>query len=178
MILTLKEVQKEIDLPLEESKKLDLKKKIAEFIATGFYVGKIPFAPGTLGTLVAIPIMYIYWDKGFLAQISITAAVFFIGLWASTVLVGETDNSKEKVDPDYIVIDEIAGFMVSMIGITLTPIHLAIAFVLFRIYDILKPPPIKRFEKLPSGLGIMADDVVAGLYVLIIMYLFVKFFHI
>lgn len=157
---------------------MNLKQKIADFLASGLYVGKIPFAPGTIGTLVAIPIMFLYWEKGILAQVFITLSVFLIGFWASTVIVKDTSNTEEKVDPDFIVIDEIAGFMVSMIGISLTPVHILIAFVLFRIYDILKPPPIKKFEQLPSGLGIMADDIVAGIYVLIIMHILVKFFNI
>lgn len=157
---------------------MNLKEKIADLLASGFYVGKVPFAPGTVGTLVAIPIMFLYWEKGVLAQVLITISVFLVGFWASTVIVGDTSNSPEKVDPDFIVIDEIAGYMVSMIGISLTPVHLAIAFILFRIYDIFKPPPIKKFEQLPSGLGIMADDIVAGIYVLIIMHILVKFFDI
>lgn len=152
---------------------MSLKEKIAEFLATGFYVGKIPVAPGTIGTLVAIPIMFIYWDKGILPQIFITLSIFFIGLWASTVVVGE-----KKEDPDYVVIDEIAGYMVSMIGVPFNPLYLAIAFVLFRLYDIFKPPPIKKFEELPSGLGIMADDIMAGLYVLVIMQILIHFFNI
>lgn len=152
---------------------MSLKEKIAEFLATGFYVGKIPVAPGTIGTLVAIPIMFIYWNKGILPQIFITLSIFFIGLWASTVVVGE-----KKEDPDYVVIDEIAGYMVSMIGVPFNPLYLAIAFVLFRLYDIFKPPPIKKFEELSSGLGIMADDIVAGLYVLVIMQILIHFFNI
>lgn len=157
---------------------MNLKQKIADFLSSGFYVGKIPFAPGTIGTLVAIPIMFLYWEKGVLTQILITISFFLIGFWASTITVGDTSNAEGKIDPDFVVIDEIAGFMVSMIGISLNSLHLLIAFVLFRIYDIFKPPPIKKFEQLPSGLGIMADDIVAGIYVLIIMHILVKFFDI
>ena len=158
---------------------MNLKQKIADFLASGFYVGKIPFAPGTIGTLVAIPIMFIYWNKGVGAQLLITLSVFFIGLWASTVIVGDTsEGEKSKIDPDFVVIDEIAGYMVAMLGTAFNPLYLAIAFVLFRIYDIFKPPPIKWFENLPSGLGIMADDIVAGVYVLIIMQILIHFFKI
>ncbi len=163
--------EKPHETPQEE---ISLKEYLAFLIATGGFVGKIPLAPGTLGTLVAIPIMLIYWDKGILAQLSITAAVFFLGLWASIVIV---EKYKEK-DPEYIVVDEIAGFMVGMIGIEPTLIHLAIGFVLFRLYDIVKPPPIKMFEKLPSGLGVMVDDIIAGLYTWACMIILVKFFNI
>jgi phosphatidylglycerophosphatase A len=158
---------------------MNLKVKIAEFLASGFYVGKIPFAPGTVGTLVAIPIMFLYWQKGVGAQFLITLSVFFIGLWASTVVVGDTNGrEKNEIDPDFVVIDEIAGYMVSMIAVPFEPLYLAIAFVLFRIYDIVKPPPVKWFESLPSGLGIMADDIAAGVYVLIIMHILIHFFKI
>ena len=85
---------------------MNLKQKIADFLASGLYVGKIPLAPGTVGTLVAIPIMFLYWEKGVLAQIFITISVFLIGFWASTVVVGDTSNTEEKVDPDFVVIDE------------------------------------------------------------------------
>ncbi len=163
--------EKPHETPQEE---ISIKEYLAFLIATGGFVGKIPLAPGTLGTLVAIPIMLIYWDKGILAQLSITAAVFFLGLWASIVIV---EKYKEK-DPEYIVVDEIAGFMVGMIGIEPTLIHLAIGFVLFRLYDIVKPPPIKMFEKLPSGLGVMVDDIIAGLYTWACMIILVKFFNI
>ncbi len=158
----------------EKENEISLKEYLSFLIATGGFVGKIPFAPGTLGTLVAIPIILIYWDKGLLAQLSITAAVFFVGLWASIVIV---EKYKEK-DPEYIVVDEIAGFMVTMIAIEPNLIHLAIGFVLFRLYDILKPPPIKHFEKLPSGLGVMVDDIIAGVYAWLCLFALVKFFGI
>ncbi len=162
--------------PAREEKESDIsiKEYLSFLIATGGFVGKIPFAPGTLGTLVAIPIILIYWNKGLLAQLSITAAVFFIGLWASIVLV---EKYKEK-DPEYIVVDEIAGFMVTMIAIEPTLVHLVIGFILFRLYDILKPPPIKHFEKLPSGFGVMVDDIIAGIYAWICLFIIVKVFGI
>ncbi|NPA57828.1 MAG: phosphatidylglycerophosphatase A [Aquificae bacterium] len=149
---------------------------VAFFLSTGFFVGKIPVAPGTLGTLVGVIPILIYWNKGgqyqLLNQISITMAVFLIGIWASTVVV---ETFKEK-DPEYVVIDEIAGYMVAMVGFEPTWQHLLTAFVIFRIFDILKPPPIRYFERLPSGLGVMADDIVAGIYSWIVMFILVKYF--
>ena len=157
-----------------------VKQVIAELLATGFYVGKLPFAPGTFGTLVAIPLILIYWNKGLLVQFSITMAVFLVGIWAATVIVGDTtgDTDKAHIDPDFVVIDEIAGYMVTMIAIEPTLIHLALGFVLFRIFDIFKPPPIKMFEKLPSGIGIMADDIIAGVYSWIVLFAIIKIFNI
>jgi len=76
------------------------------------------------------------------------------------------------------IVDEIAGFMVTMIAIEPTLVHLVIGFVLFRLYDILKPPPIKRFERLPSGVGVMADDIIAGIYAWACLFIIVKIFQI
>jgi phosphatidylglycerophosphatase A len=157
-----------------------VKQTIAELLATGFYVGKLPYAPGTFGTLVAIPLILIYWNKGLMVQFSITMAVYLVGIWAATVIVGDTTGNTEKahIDPDFVVIDEIAGYMVTMLAIEPTLIHLALGFVLFRIFDIFKPPPIKMFEKLPSGIGIMTDDIIAGVYAWIVLFAIVKFFNI
>ena len=181
----LEEEQKVLGIkPNEEGEKKEeekapedsLKFMIAYMLATGLFVGKVPKIPGTAGTLVGLIPILIYWMKGgpyqIVNQIAITLAVFFIGIWASTVLI---ETLKDGKDPEYIVIDEIAGYMVSMIGFTPTIEHLVLAFIIFRIFDILKPPPIKWFEKLPSGLGVMADDIVAGIYSWIVMFILVHF---
>ncbi len=163
----------EKELGKEERPEESFKVMIAYMLSTGLYVGKIPKIPGTVGTLVALFPILIYWNRGgeyvLLNQIFITLAVFFIGIWASTVIV---ETFKEK-DPEYIVIDEIAGYMVAMIGFPTSWKILLLAFILFRIFDIFKPPPIKQFEKLPSGLGVMADDVIAGVYTWLVMYILV-----
>jgi len=160
----------------EDRPEESFKTMVAFALSTGLFVGKIPIAPGTIGTLVGIFPILIYWTKGgqyqLINQISITMAVFLIGIWASTVVV---ETFKDK-DPDYVVIDEIAGYMVAMIGFTPTWQHLLMAFVIFRFFDILKPPPIRYFERLPSGLGVMADDIVAGIYTWVVMFVLVKFF--
>ncbi|ACO04083.1 MULTISPECIES: phosphatidylglycerophosphatase A [Persephonella] len=167
---------KEKDIVTEENMPEEsFKVMVAYMLSTGLYAGKIPVAPGTIGTVVGLIPILIYWTKGgsymLINQIFITLAVFFVGIWASTVVV---ETFKEK-DPDYVVIDEIAGYMVAMIGIEPTWQNLLIAFILFRFFDILKPPPIRFFERLPSGLGVMADDIIAGLYVLGIMHLLTRF---
>ncbi len=160
----------------EKAPEDSLKFMIAYMLATGLFVGKIPKIPGTAGTLVGVFPILIYWMRGgeyqLINQIAITLAVFFLGVWASTVVV---ETLKDGKDPEYIVIDEIAGYMVSMIGFFPSIQHLFLAFVIFRIFDILKPPPIKWFEKLPSGLGIMADDIIAGVYTWIVMFVLVNY---
>ena len=131
------------------------------FLATGFGVGYSPFAPGTLGTLLAIPVYY------FLSNISspiyeITLiGFFFFSVWLSEnaeIFFGEKDDQR-------IVIDEIIGFLITMLWIPKTILFVIIAFFLFRFFDILKPFPIRGLEKrLKGGFGVVLDDVVAGIY--------------
>ncbi len=158
---------------------MSLKDKIALFLATSFFLGKFPIAPGTIGTLGAIPFFYLYWDKGLLAQVSITLSVFLVGIWASY----EVSQKYNEKDPSFVTIDEIAGYMVTMLGINLsqTPLNQALVyfllgFVIFRIIDILKPPPIKTLEKYPMGIGIMIDDILAGVYSWIILHSLIYIF--
>ena len=135
--------------------------KVAVFLATGGYIGYSPFAPGTMGSLVGIPLCFL------LAQIQLAVAV--IAVLLSIVLAVWISNSAEKTlkrrDPGCIVIDEIAGMLVTLIGVPLDPAAVIIGFSLFRILDILKPFPIRIFDRrLSGGLGIVADDVVAGIF--------------
>lgn len=152
---------------------MNLSEKIAMFLATSFYLGKFPIAPGTVGTLGAIPFFYLYWNKGLLAQFSITMSVILIGIWASHTV---SQRFQEK-DPSFVSIDEVAGYMVTMFGIDPTKYELnqlltyfILGFVIFRIVDILKPPPIKMLEKYPMGVGIVIDDVMAGIYSWLILH--------
>ncbi len=135
-------------------------------LATGFGVGYSPIAPGTLGTLVAIPIYY------FLSNISspiyeITLiGFFFFSVWIS-------ENAEKffgQKDDQRIVIDEIMGFLVTMLWVPKTAILIIIGFFLFRFFDILKPFPTRRLEKkMKGGYGVVLDDVLAGVYANIIL---------
>lgn len=152
---------------------MNFSEKIAMFLATSFYLGRFPIAPGTVGTLGAIPFFYLYWDKGLLAQFSITMSVILVGIWASYVV---SQKFQEK-DPSFVSIDEVAGYMVTMFGIDPTKYELnqllmyfILGFVIFRIVDITKPPPIKTLEKYPMGIGIVVDDVLAGVYSWLILH--------
>ncbi len=129
-------------------------------LATGFGVGYSPVAPGTLGTLVAIPIYY------FLSNISspiyevTLIGFFFLSVWISEN--AEIDFGKK--DDQRIVIDEIMGFLITMLWVPKTAVLIVIGFLLFRFFDILKPFPIRRLEKkLKGGYGVVLDDVMAGI---------------
>lgn len=134
---------------------------IFTFFATGCYAGKLPFAPGTWGTAVGFGL---YFVIGWLAPFTyaITALAFvFLSIWVS-------DHARKFYsidDPPEIVIDEIAGFLVAMAFHEPRLIVALSGFVLFRIFDILKPPPIRWIERrFPGGVGIVLDDVAAGVY--------------
>lgn len=137
-----------------------MKLRISEIIGTVFYVGRSPFAPGTMGSLVALLVWYILKpsiiDPLFLL---ITGGVFFIGIAVSTVLI---DTWNEK-DPKEIVIDEWVGMWISLYLVPHTILWGLVAFFFFRVFDILKPGPVQVMDDMDDAIGVMMDDVVAGI---------------
>lgn len=135
--------------------------RAAVFLATGFSVGNIPFAPGTLGTLLGIPISFALAELGAGGSITGVVAFVFLAVWIASraeQLIGEKDSPS-------IVIDEVAGMMVTLAGLPLTPLNLAAGFAAFRAMDVIKPFPARHIErKLPGGWGVVLDDVAAGIY--------------
>lgn len=140
---------------------MNFSEKAAVFLATGFYVGNIPFAPGTFGSLIGLPLCFLL--AGIHLAAAIIAALLIIGLaiWIANVAA----KTLKRKDPGCIVIDEIAGMVVTLIGLPFNLTTVVTGFILFRILDILKPFPIRILDKRVSGgLGIVADDVVAGIF--------------
>jgi phosphatidylglycerophosphatase A len=136
-----------------------LKRYTAMFLATGGYIGKIPFAPGTFGSLVGLPIVFAFSKISLPAAMLITLGIIFVGVWAAH----HAEQQLGAKDPGCIVIDEIAGMCVTLIGIPLTWTTGLAGFFLFRIFDIIKPPPARQLErKLKGGWGVVMDDVAAG----------------
>ncbi|MEE4266384.1 MAG: phosphatidylglycerophosphatase A [Desulfobacteraceae bacterium] len=135
--------------------------KTAVFLATGFYIGKIPVAPGTFGSLIGLPLCFLLAGIQLSAAIIAALLIIALAIWISNV----AEQVLERKDPGCIVVDEIAGMVVTLIGLPLNLTTVTIGFILFRILDILKPFPIRILEKrLPGGLGIVADDVAAGIF--------------
>jgi phosphatidylglycerophosphatase A len=150
-------------------------------------VGYLPFAPGTLGALVGAGLYVTLWswiNQLFVSRalrignlldfytpqvtfmLVIIFAVTMLGIWAAS----RTERVVQKKDPSIVVIDEVAGQMIALLSwpfLAHSGWTVISAFVLFRVFDIWKPYPIRRLEGLESGLGIMADDVLAGVYALI-----------
>ncbi len=143
-----------------------------KLIATFFYIGLIRPAPGTWGSVAAIPVAYlIHATLGFPALLIATIVVFFIGWWATAGYVAGRDNH----DPSEVVIDEVAGQWIALLPVSgglwfagvdpwLFPYPgWVTAFVMFRLFDIWKPGPVGWADRKSTPLGVMLDDVIAGI---------------
>jgi len=136
------------------------------FLAFGFGAGASPWAPGTVGTLVAIPLYLLFAWTPIAVYLLIVLIAFTAGIWLCEIAERDTGIH----DHPGIVWDEIVGYFIVMIGVPHTLKWIILGFLLFRLFDIWKPWPIKIVEaKFKGGLGIMLDDVVAAVYALIVM---------
>lgn len=135
-------------------------KAASKILATFFGVGLFPVAPGTLASAAAVLIYKLaLHGLAWPLYLLLLAALFFAGAAASAAHAAELGQP----DPGRIVVDEVCGQLLALALLPATWISLAISFVLFRFFDIIKPGPIRKLEKLPGGWGIMADDLAAGL---------------
>ncbi|MDZ7641096.1 MAG: phosphatidylglycerophosphatase A [Desulfurivibrio sp.] len=146
--------------------------KLILLLATGFGLGRLPKAPGTWGTLLAFPT---HW-----AIMGLTPPVYALILAAfiilAVIVAGIAEKILDKADPGQVVIDEVAGMLIALIAIPTTPLAWLLAFVFFRFFDILKPFPIRLLDqRCHGGLGIVLDDLLAGLYALICLQLLFYF---
>jgi phosphatidylglycerophosphatase A len=138
-----------------------LLKHPVHWLAFGFGAGLSPNAPGTFGTLIAVPIVAVVMSFGWNVHLAFTVAAFLAGIW----ICGESARRLGVHDHPGIVWDEIVGFSVTMLAAPPTWYWLLAGFVLFRIFDIWKPWPIREADhRLHGGLGIMLDDVIAGIF--------------
>jgi phosphatidylglycerophosphatase A len=134
-------------------------KKPTHFLALAFGLGLAPKAPGTFGTLAAIPFILITMFSSLWLQIAVAVLLSLVGIWLCDV----ASKDAGVHDDPAIVWDEIAGFYITMLGITISWKSLLIGFILFRFFDIVKPWPIKLLDKhVKGGFGIMVDDIFAG----------------
>jgi phosphatidylglycerophosphatase A len=139
----------------------------AHFIAFGFGAGLAPFAPGTFGTLLAFPIYWLFIPHvgaaGFLVLLLL---LFGLGVWACEM----TGRAIGIADHGGMVWDETVAFLLVLFFTPATLLWQAWAFLLFRLFDIFKPPPIRHFDRtLKSGFGVMFDDLIAALYTLLVL---------
>lgn len=140
-------------------------------LATGFGSGFCPILPGTAGTIVAIPICYVLSSLPLVLYALIVAVSFVLSVFVSE----KAQKHWGKKDDRRIVIDEIMGFLITMLGVPATLAAVVSGFILFRFFDIAKPPPIRRLEKVGGGYGIVLDDVMAGVYANLVLQLVLSF---
>ena len=140
-----------------------LREKITKLIASGFGLGYIPFASGTFGSLLGVLIYLIVGSSILLIPIGVF--LFFLGVYVST----KAEEIYKEKDSHKIVIDEITGFIFAMALLPFSPLNTVIGFILFRIFDVVKPYPAKQFQKINGGFGVMLDDVVAAIYANIVL---------
>lgn len=135
--------------------------RLAVFLATAAYCGYFPIAPGTVGSAAGLVVYLLVWySKSRSVEAALIVAVFAVGTWAAT----HAERFFGAIDPGQVVIDEVLGQLVTLAFMPVTlPIALA-GFVLFRVFDVIKPYPANRLEHFHGGFGIMADDAMAGVY--------------
>ncbi len=137
-----------------------MNEKLITFLATGFGSGLSPVAPGTAGTLVGVLICLLCLPMPWILRL-----LFVLVLLAFSIYVADkAEKIYQKKDDQRIVIDEIIGLQLTMLPVAINALNLFAAFVLFRIFDIWKPFPVRNLQGLPGGWGVVIDDVAAGIY--------------
>jgi phosphatidylglycerophosphatase A len=135
--------------------------RLAVFIATVGYCGYFPFAPGTVGSAAGLVFyLLVWWTGSPLVEVALIAGIFALGVWASTI----AEHYFGGIDPGPVVIDEVAGMLITLAFIPVGWQAALAGFFLFRIFDVLKPYPANRLEAMHGGLGVMADDAMAAVY--------------
>ncbi|MCB9338827.1 MAG: phosphatidylglycerophosphatase A [Lewinellaceae bacterium] len=151
-----------------------------KIIATGFGSGYSPIAPGTAGALAGCLMLWglrlVFpgyfsggWDNA-TGLVWLILLFFFLGVKSANELESEWGH-----DPSKIVVDEMVGVWIAMLGVPFSLLNLALAFLLFRIFDIWKPLGIRKLERLPGGWGVMMDDVLAGVYSCVLLHVYLSF---
>lgn len=153
---------------------------VTRLIATGLFVGYVPWASGTFGSLLGCAIAFLPAFENPLVSLPLILVVFFAGVFTSASVAAVEGHRLTKIaaatkaifqpephrepDPSIVVIDEVVGQWVSFFLLPLSLPTVVVSFFLFRAFDVLKPPPARQVESVPHGWGIMLDDVIAGIY--------------
>lgn len=142
----------------------------AKLISSGIFIGYVPLAPGTFGSLLAI-VFYLFLPEYIVNRIWIFLPVlYFLGVWTATHCEEFWGKDNRRI-----VIDEIVGMFVTLVFLPVNVKILCLGFFLFRAFDIVKPPPIRFLERLPRGWGVMTDDLMAGVYTNLVLRLIIYF---
>ncbi len=133
----------------------------AVLISTVGYAGYFPIAPGTIGSAAGLLVyLVVWWTQSAIVEVGLIAVLFALGVWAGTT----AERYFGGIDPGPVVIDEVVGMLITLLFIPVGISGAAAGFLLFRIFDIIKPYPAGRLEALHGGLGVMADDAMAAVY--------------
>ena len=136
-------------------------KRVGMFIATCGYLGYVPVAPGTFGSAAGLAVLFAVRSTGSVwVELAAIVVLFAIGVWSGTI----AEHHLGGIDPGPVVLDEVVGMLMTL---ALLPVNLTgaiVGFFIFRVLDVVKPWPSAQFEKLPGGLGVMADDGMAAIY--------------
>ena len=157
----------------------EIRSKRIDFIALAIAtcgVGYLPLAPGTFGSLVGVGIFWLLVRVNPLVIVVAILAVTFAGIWAGS----RVEQVSGRKDPGKVVVDEVAGQMIALFPLTLFPRWstgaVILSFILFRFFDIVKPYPANRLQDLDGGMGIMFDDLVAGVYAAVVVSIILRIF--
>ena len=135
--------------------------RLAVFIATVGYCGYFPIAPGTVGSAAGLLFyVLVWWTQSPVVEVGLIVVLFAAGIWAGTT----AERYFGGIDPGPIVVDEVVGMLITLAFIPVGWSGALAGFVLFRVFDVVKPYPAGRFERLHGGLGVMADDAMAAVY--------------
>jgi phosphatidylglycerophosphatase A len=148
---------------------MNFKQKTVMFLATGCYIGNISFAPGTFGSVLGLLLCFFLSKINFSIAVLLTLIFILSAIW----IAGEAEKILGEEDPGCIVIDEIAGIILTLSGLPFNITSMIVGFLIFRVLDIWKPYPIRLLEnKFSGGIGIVLDDVVAGILSNVILRVF------
>ena len=135
--------------------------RVGLLIATCGYLGYVPVAPGTFGSAAGLAVFFVVRSTGSGAvELGAIVALFAIGIWSGTV----AERHFGGVDPAPVVMDEVVGMLITLAFLPVGVVGALVGFLVFRVFDVFKPWPSARFERLPGGLGVMADDGMAAIY--------------
>jgi len=134
--------------------------RMALVLSVWFGSGLVPIATGTAGSIAAIPLIVLSWSMAIPFRMVLLGFLIAAAIWASS----RSQELLGRKDPSEVVIDEVAGYLLSVFLFSASVLNLVAGFLLFRFFDILKPFPVNSLESLKGGIGVVADDLMAGLY--------------
>ena len=136
-------------------------RRLGLFVATCGYLGYVPVAPGTFGSALGLAVFFAVRSAESVAlEVGVILLVFVVGLWCGTI----AEHHFGGIDPGPVVLDEVLGMLITLALLPVSATGAIVGFVVFRVLDVVKPWPSAQFERLPGGLGVMADDAMAAIY--------------